>query len=651
MSKPIHILILEDRSADAELMIREIQREGIACTFKRVWLEIDFLDELRRNPPDLILADYALPSYNGLTALKLTLKERPGTPFILVSGGLGEEVAIEALHHGATDYVLKQRLARLGPAVSRALREREQAAERKQADEETRKLLFAVEQSPVSIVITDTEGAIEYVNPKFTELTGYSKEEVLGQNPRLLKSGKQSKELYTHLWQTIKAGKVWRGVFLNQKKDGSLFSERTTISPVMDEAGHITRFIAIKEDITERLKLEDQLRQSQKMDAIGHLAAGVAHDFNNLLTIIQFETAMLATNASLDAESREGVSLIEKATERAANLTRQLLAFSHKQEKELRQIDFADLVADMTRLLKRILGEDIALTSRTTEPLPPLLADQGMIEQVIMNLAVNSRDAMPNGGQLEIAVDTLHLNAADIAVHLDGHPGDFFQLMVSDTGTGITPEHLPQIFEPFFTTKEIGRGTGLGLATVFGIVKQHDGWIEVASEPGFGTTFHVFLPVLPPQHEGSPAAPPAEKLKGGTETILIAEDDAPIRKLIKLALERYGYRVLVAETGPDALEIMHQYNAKVDLLVTDLVMPGGMNGRQLAEKLLSQYADLKVIYISGFAQDIAPHELNLEQGVNFLRKPFSLYALAELVRHRLDAANAEFAIQPLSPNK
>ncbi len=641
MTKPTHILILEDRSADAELMMREIQREGIDCTFKRVWLEIDFLDELKQNPPDLILADYALPSYNGLAALKLAAKECPDTPFILVSGGLGEEVAIEALHHGATDYVLKQRLARLGPAVTRALREREQTLERKQADEEMRKLLIAVEQSPVSIVITDANGAIEYINPKFTELTGYSKDEVLGQNPRLLKSGKQSQEFYVILWQTIKSGKVWRGVLQNQKKDGSLFSERTMISPVMDEAGTITRFVAIKEDITERLKLEDQLRQSQKMDAIGHLAAGVAHDFNNLLTIVQFETSMLSQTPSLGADSRESISLIEKAAERAANLTRQLLAFSHKQEKEIRVINLPELVSDMARLLKRILGEDIVLTSRAEPQLLPLVADQGMIEQVIINLAINSRDAMPNGGKLSITIDELTIDANTANQHSGGRPGHFFRLEIRDTGTGISPENLPKIFEPFFTTKDVGRGTGLGLATVFGIVTQHDGWIEVESKLGHGTAFRVYLPVTEASEILTPAANPAAKLKGGNETILVVEDEQPIRKLIKVALERYGYRILAAENGIEAIEMIQKDDIKIDLLITDIVMPGGMNGRQLAEKFQLVYADLKVIFISGFTKDVTAQELKLEPGVNFLRKPFSLFALAELVRRQLDASSAK----------
>jgi len=637
MTDKIAILILEDRSADAELMMLELQREGIEFTAKRVWTEIDFRDELRGHAPDLILADYSLPSYDGLSALKLTLIERPGTPFILVSGGLGEEIAIEALHHGATDYVLKQRLARLGPAVQRALRERELVVERRQADEELRNLLFAVEQSPVTIVITDAEGIIEYVNPKFTELTGYTQKEAIGLGSRILKSGKAPPEFYVNLWQTIKAGKVWRGVFQNKKKNGELFSERGTISPVMDEVGRITRFIAIKEDITERLKLEEQLRQSQKMDAVGHLAAGVAHDFNNLLTIVQFEASLLALNPSLDPVSRDGVTQIEKAAERAANLTRQLLAFSRKQQKEARVIDLPGLVTEMTRLLQRILGEDIALTTQIALGLPPLLADPGMIEQVIMNMAVNSRDAMPAGGKLEITVSEVTLDEAASHQHAGGRPGNFFKLEVRDNGAGIAPEHLSRIFEPFFTTKEVGKGTGLGLATVFGIVKLHNGWVEVASELGRGTVFQVFLPIAPTSELKQLATTPPAKLKGGPETILVTEDEDPIRRLMQIALERYGYRVLVAENGVKALEVMERDGAKVDLLITDMVMPGGMNGRELSAKFQVSYPELKVIFVSGYASDNICLDLNLKQGVNFLRKPFSIYALIEAVRSRLDA--------------
>jgi PAS domain S-box-containing protein len=392
-------------------------------------------------------------------------------------------------------------------------------------------------------------------------------------------------------------------------------------------------------DITDRVRQEEQLRQSQKMETIGQLAAGVAHDFNNLLTIVQFETTVLTENHSLDAESRADVNQIAKAAERAANLTRQLLAFSHKQEKETRLIDLPALVADITSLIRRIIGEDIVLSTHATPGMPLILADPGMIEQVVMNLAVNSRDAMPDGGQIDFTVGEIAFDSAAIPQHPGGRPGRYLKLEVRDTGTGIAPEHLSRIFEPFFTTKEAGKGTGLGLATVFSIARQHDGWVEVASELGRGTVFHVFLPVTetPTETVSPPAALLPATLTGGSETILIAEDEEPIRALIQVTLERYGYRVLSAENGTKALEILSENGAKVDLLITDMVMPGGVGGRKLTQKLQVLHADLKIIFTSGFTSETVSKELNLEPGINFLRKPFSIYGLVELVRHRLDS--------------
>ncbi len=391
-------------------------------------------------------------------------------------------------------------------------------------------------------------------------------------------------------------------------------------------------------DITEHLRLEEQFRHSQKMDALGQLAAGVAHDFNNLLTIVQFETSLLEQNPALSPESRESVSLIAKTAERAANLTRQLLSFGRRKAREARLVDLSGLVEEMARLLQRTLGEDIALNTHVMRGLPLLLADPGMIEQVVMNLAVNARDAMPKGGQLDLTVREVAHDAATIPQHSGGRPGRFLELEVCDKGIGISPEHLPRIFEPFFTTKEPGKGTGLGLATVFGIVKQHDGWIEVASEPDRGTTFHVFLPVAPSDAAKHPAAILPAALKGGSETILVVEDDENIRRLIPFALERYGYRVLVAENGAKAVELLGANGAKVDLLITDMVMPGAISGRDLAQKLMEGRSDLQVIFVSGFIRDTDSQELNLQAGVNFLQKPFSIYALVEMVRQRLDVA-------------
>ena len=395
-------------------------------------------------------------------------------------------------------------------------------------------------------------------------------------------------------------------------------------------------------DITDRLRQEEQLRQSQKMETIGQLAAGVAHDFNNLLTIVQFETSILTENHSLDEQTRAGVDQITKAADRAANLTRQLLAFSHKQAKEARLIDLPALVADITSLLRRIIGENIILSTHATPGMPLILAYPGMIEQVVMNLAVNSRDAMPHGGQIDFTVSEITFDSAAIPQHPGGRPGRYLKLEVRDTGTGIAPEHLSRIFEPFFTTKEAGKGTGLGLATVFSIARQHDGWVKVASELGLGTVFHVFLPVsaIPADAEKSPAVLLPATLKGGSETILIAEDEEPIRRLIQVTLERYGYRVLSAESGAKALEILSENGAKVDMLITDIVMPGGISGRELAQKLQVLRLDLKVIFTSGFTSEAVSKELNLEPGINFLRKPFSIYGLVELVRHRLDSVSA-----------
>jgi len=335
------------------------------------------------------------------------------------------------------------------------------------------------------------------------------------------------------------------------------------------------------------------------------------------------------------------VSMIEKAAERAAGLTRQLLAFSRKQEKEVRAIDSAELLTGMSRLLKRILGEDIVLNSQAAPGLPTLLADPSMIEQVIMNLAVNSRDAMPVGGQLNLAVSAVSLDEESIPQHPGGRPGNFLQFEITDTGTGIAPEHLALIFEPFFTTKETGKGTGLGLATVFGIVKLHEGWIEVTSQLGHGTCFRVFLPVIETNELKQTVSRIPTKPRRGSETILITEDEEPIRRLMQIALERYGYRVLTAENGAEAVRILVEEGTKADLLVTDMVMPGGMNGRELAEKVHAFHPKLKVIYVSGFTSDKISRELCLVSGVNFLQKPFSIHALVEAVRRQLDNPQAE----------
>ncbi len=507
---------------------------------------------------------------------------------------------------------------------------------RRQSEEQIRKLSRAVEQSPISVVITDVDGRIEYVNPLFTTLTGYTAAEAIGQNPRILRSGRHSREFYAELWQTIKGGRDWQGILENRRKDGTHFFEQTRISPVKDADGRLTHFIALKEDITERLRLEDQLRQSQKMDAIGRLAGGVAHDFNNLLTIIQLEASALAAHPALDADATEGIRQITAATQRATGLTRQLLAFSRKQEKEEQDVDLGETVANLAKLVRRILGEDIRLTTAVPAEPVTLRADPGMLEQALLNLAINARDAMPSGGALHIAVETVEIDADYVRTHAGATPGRRAHLIVSDTGSGIAPEHLGRIFEPFFTTKAPGQGTGLGLATVYGILQQHLGWITVESTVGHGTTFHLYLPALAPAALAAGEEVPEHPFPRGSETVLLAEDDDRVRELVQAALERQGYKVLAAANGDDALAALQRHNGPVHLLVTDLIMPGSLNGRQLADHARVLRPDLRTVFISGYPADVVNRLLNLKSAGEFLRKPFAVRTLVETVRQRLD---------------
>ena len=629
---------------------------------------------------------------------------------------------------------------------------------RKSFDGKMRQLSQAVEQSPASVVITNTQGTIEYVNRKFTEVTGYSLAEVVGKNPSILKSGECPAATYQEMWARITSGGTWSGEFHNRKKNGELFWERAVISPVLDASGEATHFLAVKEDITERKraeaalirlaaivessddaiigkdlngiitnwnkgaekiygykasemvgtsimrlipadrhdeenriletikrgesmkhfetlrqtkdgrlidvsvttspirdvtgkiigvskvarditerrKLEAQFRQSQKMEAVGQLAGGVAHDFNNILAVIQLQTGLLKAEQELSLQQLDLAGEIEKAAERAAILTRQLLLFSRRQTMQPRDLDLNQAINDMAKMLRRTLGEDIQLQFKFAMQSLFIHADAGMMDQVLMNLAVNARDAMPKGGQLVIETSVADFDKSVRVQAARASSGSLVCLSVSDTGCGIPPEVLPRIFEPFFTTKEAGKGTGLGLATVFGIVEQHQGWINVHSEVGHGTTFHIYLPQLTKISKREPEQPTLTSTRGGNETILLVEDDIFLRASVRKSLSQLGYRVLEAIDGIEALEVWKQNRGGIHLLLTDLVMPGGMTGKDLGERLLKENPKLKVIYASGYSGEIAGKNFPLEEGVNFLAKPFQTQKLAQTVRNCLD---------------
>jgi PAS domain S-box-containing protein len=407
--------------------------------------------------------------------------------------------------------------------------------------------------------------------------------------------------------------------------------------PIRNEAGEVYRVVGTAEDITERRKLEEQLRHAQKMEAIGQLAGGVAHDFNNILAVIRMQSDLMRFDEALSGEQRESLDEITTAAERATNLTRQLLLFSRHEKMQPHELDLGESVSDLTKMLRRILGEDIQMHFKFAPQPLHIHADPGMIDQVVMNLTINSRDAMPNGGDLFIETGIVELDELAAQQSPRSRPGSFVCLSVTDTGCGIPPEIISRIFEPFFTTKGVGKGTGLGLATVFGIMANHHGWVDVYSEVNRGTTFRIFFPRLTGGSVVSKRSPAtAQSAARGSETILLVEDDVALRLAFKKALSQLGYRVIEAGNGVAALELWNQHRSQISLLLTDLVMPGGMNGKEFAEKLLAEAPGLKVVYMSGYSPDITLSDLHLGQGIHFLAKPFDTFALAKTVRAALE---------------
>ncbi len=552
---------------------------------------------------------------------------------------LGRQLEMTALRKGGVEFPVDLTVVHLAattpPLFAGFLID---GSERKRTEDALRKLSRAVEQSPVSIMITDTEGSIEYVNPEFTRMTGYSEEEVRGRNPRLLQSGETPVETYRELWTTILAGGVWRGELHNRKKSGEVFWEMATISPIHDASGRITHYVGIKEDISVRRQLEEQLRQAQKMEAIGQLAGGVAHDFNNILTAVFAHLDFLGANPSLDFDARVVVAELEKGAQRAANLTRQLLLFGRRSMMQPKVLDLNEVLADLEKMLRRILGEQLVFERIAADGLPRIRADRGMLEQVVVNLCVNARDAMPNGGRLTIRTTAVELDALSASAGPAARAGRFVRLSVADNGVGIDDATRERIFEPFFTTKGVGKGTGLGLATVHAIVERHQGWIEVDSALGRGTTISVYLPAsesaAPPLAEALPHPEP----RAVGASILLVEDDDGVRAVLAKLLRAWGYRVIEA---CDALEALHRWESErhaIDLLYTDAVMPGGMSGVDLIHRLRADDPALKVVLSSGYSAELARQNEVAALGVSFVAKPASAADIAAAVNACLSSA-------------
>ena len=512
----------------------------------------------------------------------------------------------------------------------------EMAEEIQHRQEEFARLAMAVEQSAEGVILTDREGTILYVNPAFERITGYSREEAVGKNARILHSGKQGESFYREMWGTLLRGETWEGHFINRKKDGSLYEEDATISPVRDSSGEIVSFVAVKRDVTRIVTLEKQVRMAQKMESVGTLAGGIAHDFNNVLTVIIGYGEMLKRRIANDPKAASDLDEILHGAERAAVLTRQLLTFARRQLIELVNLDLNQVVTDLEKLLRKVTREDIVIKTFPAAMPVTIRADRGQIEQILMNLCLNSRDAMPAGGQLIIETGVTSLDEGYLKQYPYMKAGRYVVLSVSDTGVGMDEKTRERVFEPFFTTKGPDKGTGLGLAVVYGIVKQHNGFIHLYSEPGRGSTFRVYFPAVDALPDPKMAVPHAVTL-GGNETILLTEDEEPVRNLMEQTLRSYGYRVLVARDGEEAVDNFRLHEKEIAMVVLDVVMPK-MGGKQAYDAMAKTSPGLKVLFLSGYSANAIHESFVLLPGLPFLQKPFGPDVLARKVREVLDKA-------------
>jgi PAS domain S-box-containing protein len=637
---PLRVLLVGNKEEDF-FLIREIMgRSG-----KTLTAELDHahsLEEARfmlgQRNYGLILFEYENENSGAARAMSQLFQTEESVPLILLTENADEKAIAEIIGSGIWDSVEKSDLN--GPCLVRTIRSTLAMHSMQQGQQSTeeslRKLSRAVEQSADAVMITDRDGLIEYVNPAFESLTGYPIEEVAGKTPRILKSGEQSPSVYQDMWQTILAGNSYCSILVNRKKSGQLYYVEASISPVRDGSGEITHFISNSRDLTGRMRLEAQLSQAQKMDAVGRLAGGVAHDFNNLLTIITSYSELALDSVERGSPLDNKLNEILSAARRAAQLTRQLLAFSRKQTQALRVMELNPVITTITKTLNRLIGEDIELNFIAGSGLGPVRADPVQLEQILMNLAANSRDSMPQGGHLTIETANIHLDEEYVhrkhAVIPSGH---YALITVTDDGCGIPAEDMPHIFEPFYTTKALGEGTGLGLATVYGIVKQNKGFVWSYSEVGKGTIFKIYLPcVADALHPAQALRPDVVASVQGSETVLLVEDEEAVRRATAEFLSLQGYTVIEAKDGQHALTIAKTFGSAIDLLITDVVMPN-MSGGKLAKEMELIFPLTKVLFVSGYAgKTVIDHRVtDLEN--NFLQKPFTLSQLSAKVREAL----------------
>ncbi len=640
-AQPLRVLIVEHNAADVELCVAELRRAGFLAQVDVAENRQQLLTNLRAASYDVVLADYRLPSWTGLDALAALRELGLDMPFILVTGTIGEEGAVEAMKQGVTDYVLKNRIERLPQVVRRALDERAGKEARRQAEEALRgseaRYRSLVENATYGVCFCGVDGRFLTVNPALLRMLGYpTVAEVLALNlDRDVFVDPGARERYfTHLGDADRIPPIeveWK------RKEGTTITVRLSGRAVRDDTGQLSGFELFAEDVTARWVVEERTRQRQKMEAVGELTGGIAHDFNNLLTVISANAELIEQELpSHLVDLRSELADLKAAARRGSAMIRKLMTFSREADIELATLDLSTLVLEVEGMLRRLLPESIEIHTDVGSDLATIMGDPGAIEQALVNLGTNARDAMPGGGRLDITLRALELDDSYLtAVGAGVVPGRYICVSVTDNGSGMDERTRQKLFEPFFTTKAPDKGTGLGMAMVYGIVKNHGGFINVYSERKKGTTIRLHFPAASGAAKEVPPEQPS-KPRGRGETILVVEDEEMIRSSARRILERYGYRVLLAADGEEALVLLRSPSNAIRLVLSDVVMPR-LSGRQLYETVQREQIPVQFIYTSGYTAVDARETATLDSSVPFLPKPWIVAELLNGIRSVLDA--------------
>jgi two-component system cell cycle sensor histidine kinase/response regulator CckA len=646
------ILLVEDRAEDRELIERELQRSKVRFISRWVDNRESFLQEIKEFSPDVVLCDFSLPQFDAMEAMSILRRYQPDVPFILVTGAQSEEIAVECMKRGADDFILKSTLKRLPSAVLNAVKGRDIRREKENAEKSLRaqeaQVRLVAEHTLDLIYLLDQKGQFTYANPSFKRSLGLDPQELIGKKAFSLVHP-DDKMLARDVFQEALETQSDRTVqFRYKHKDGVWRLFESVVNWALDENGVPIKAVVVARNIEERKRLEDQVRQAQKMEAVGRLAGGVAHDFNNLLTAINGYSDLLLRSLDRMDPRRADVEEIKETAGRAATLTQQLLAFSRRQITQPTVLDMNQVVGNLEKMLRRLIGEDIQLITVRCPELYRVRVDMGQLEQVLLNLSVNSRDAMPNGGTLTIEIGNRDVTAAGGEISPEVPEGSYGVLTVTDSGTGMDPATLSHLYEPFYTTKEMGRGTGLGLSTVYGIVQQAGGHIRVTTDVGKGTSFRLYFPRVDEMLTVNKKSMETDDFLKGNETVLLVEDDRSVRTLAARVLTQSGYRVMEASSGEEALRLAKDFEQSVSLLVTDVVMHG-MTGAELARQFVAAYPGTRVLYLSGYMEADTRNSILREVQSSFLGKPFRPRDLVEKVRHTIDGKTDAPEQETLAP--